>query len=225
MTDSRNHWRQANTQNPRTPRAFYEEQYEGEGYRTFDDTSQHGEYERLSAFIRSFGLDSGHALEVGCGRGAFQDLVADCTCVDIAVSAAKFIHKKFVVASATSLPFPDNCFDCVWSVMTLEHVPEPEKALGEFRRVAKPGGYVYLSPAWQCRPWTANGYNVRPYKELDLRGKIIKLSIPVRNNLVFRSLHVVTKRLVHHLAWVIVGLPTRFWYRQLRPNYAKFWTV
>lgn len=98
-------------------RSFYELQYQGEGYRTFGDDSPHEALEKLRGLIQNFNLQSGRVLEVGCGRGAFQDLVADYTGVDIARAAAEWIHKKFLVASAWLLPFSDNYFDSVWNVM------------------------------------------------------------------------------------------------------------
>ena len=218
------HRQRGDAKSPRRPSTFYEEQYKGEGYKTFDADFPHSEYERLNAFIKTARLESSRVLDVGCGRGAFQDLVTDYTGVDIAVSAGRWIHKKFLVASATSLPLPDNHYDCVWSAWTLEHVPEPEKGLEEMRRVTKSRGYIFLCPAWQCRPWAANGYDVRPYEGLDLWGKMIKVTIPLRNSVLFRSLYLVPKRLAHHVAWVVMRRPTRFWYRKLRPNYEKFWT-
>ena len=42
-------------------------------------------------------------------------------------------------------------FDVVWSVWTLEHIPNPEQALREIRRVTKDKGFIYLEPAWYCQ--------------------------------------------------------------------------
>jgi ubiquinone/menaquinone biosynthesis C-methylase UbiE len=47
---------------------------------------------------------------------------------------------RYVQADATSLPFPDACFDRVHSSWLLEHVPGPERAVREVLRVLKPGG-------------------------------------------------------------------------------------
>ena len=41
----------------------------------------------------------------------------------------------------TALSYPDNYFDAAVSSDTLEHIPRPEKAFAEIRRVLKPGGY------------------------------------------------------------------------------------
>jgi ubiquinone/menaquinone biosynthesis C-methylase UbiE len=43
---------------------------------------------------------------------------------------------------AESLPFPDQRFDFVVSTWTLCTIPDPVRALGEIRRVLKPGGLL-----------------------------------------------------------------------------------
>jgi len=52
---------------------------------------------------------------------------------------------KSSVAGAESLPFPDSHFDKAYSTMALHHFTDIDKALGEVRRVLRPGGlYVIL---------------------------------------------------------------------------------
>src|ERR1017187_10720642 len=41
-----------------------------------------------------------------------------------------------------TFPFPDNCFDLVFSWAVLEHVQDVPAVLREMRRVAKPGGRI-----------------------------------------------------------------------------------
>jgi SAM-dependent methyltransferase len=48
---------------------------------------------------------------------------------------------RFAPGSATALPFPDQTFDCVFSVTVLEEC-DAEKAIAEMIRVARPGGRV-----------------------------------------------------------------------------------
>jgi SAM-dependent methyltransferase len=45
------------------------------------------------------------------------------------------------------LPFADASFASVISVHSIEHVPDPERALGEVRRVLRPGGTaIFVTP-------------------------------------------------------------------------------
>ena len=46
--------------------------------------------------------------------------------------------------SATSLDFPDDTFDVVYSFGVLQHIPEVGKAVAEIHRVLKPGGELLV---------------------------------------------------------------------------------
>ncbi len=202
---------------------FYEKQYQGREYAPEDVAAEHFQSEELNAFLDRYQLRDRRCLEVGCGRGAFQYLVGDYTGTDLAESVRPYLHKPFFAGSATDLPFADGEFDVVWSVAVLEHVPGPERALQEMRRVLKDGGFLYLAPAWQCRPWAAQGYPVRPYRDFNWRGKLIKASIPIRDSVWFRSLHIGPRRVRRLLGWALRRRPTTFTYRELQPNYTHYW--
>lgn len=175
----------------------------------------------MAAFVKEFNLSSRPVLEIGSGRGYLQDIAENYTGLDISPSVARFYHKKFVLGSATALPFPDNSFDGVWSIWVFEHVPNPEQALREARRVTRDNGLVFLLPAWNCSSWAAEGYEVRPYSDFDLAGKLIKASIPVRSAPVFRIASLLPIRGVRTL--VARFGPTRLRYRRLTPNYEQYW--
>jgi SAM-dependent methyltransferase len=176
--------------------------------------------EHLVDFLRSFKLQDKRILDVGSGQGYLQDVVADYTGLDIATSVQRYYHKRFVLGSATSMPFAADTFDAAWSFSVLEHVPNPEAALVEIRRVVKDGGVLYLAPAWNCTSWAADGYDVRPYADFGVRGKLLKAVIPLR----FASAHLATPpiRLVR-AARTLSGRPTTLLYRRLVPNFQTYW--
>jgi SAM-dependent methyltransferase len=203
--------------------AFYNREYEGDRYAGFCIANEHPFYPVLTSFLDTYCLHQEKCLEIGCGRGAFQHIVQDYTGIDIAESVATYLQKPFYRASATDLPFADGSFGVIWSYAVLEHVEDPERALDEIRRVLKPGGFLLLLPAWQCRPWAADGYSVRPFSDFALKGKLIKASIPIRNSVVYRSLRIMPTRLFRLLAYWRRPMPTRFRYGSLKPNYEEFW--
>jgi SAM-dependent methyltransferase len=177
--------------------------------------------EDVSAFVERFNLRDRPVLDIGSGRGYLQDIAQNYTGLDISPSAARFYHKKFVVGSATAMPFSNNSFDGAWSVWVFEHVPNPEQAFYETRRVTREKGLLYLRPAWNCESWLAEGYKVRPYSDFGFVGKLIKASIPLRSSSLFMQMAFVPNRVVRRL----VGQfgPTRLRYRRLTPNYETFW--
>jgi ubiquinone/menaquinone biosynthesis C-methylase UbiE len=95
-------------------------------------------------------------LEVGCGTGvltrALGRMVQDGAVVgvDLAASllakagelAADVANVRFQEADARSLPFADETFDIVVFDSTLSHVPAPEQAVAEARRVLRAGGVM-----------------------------------------------------------------------------------
>lgn len=177
----------------------------------------------VKGFVAEFGLEDARVLEVGAGSGQLQDIVDDYTGLDIADSAARYFHKRFVQGSATDLPFGDSEFDSIWTVWTLEHVPDPEKALSELRRVVKPGGMLYVFPRWNCDSWAPRGLKVRPYENLSLLEKIGKASLSFRENLVYKLSYLAPVRAVRYIHWKMLGGETRLRYSALAPNYTHNW--
>ena len=71
-----------------------------------------------------------------------------------------------VLADLGALPFRDDTIDGILCEMVLEHVPDADGALREFRRVLKPGGRIYLAVPFlwpyhasphDYRRWTVSG--------------------------------------------------------------------
>jgi ubiquinone/menaquinone biosynthesis C-methylase UbiE len=105
-------------------------------------------------------------LDVGCGTGAFTQLVLDhcapgaITGVDPAAAQIDYARKQplakqaeFRVADATALPFDDGVFDVVASALVINFIPDHAKGLAEMRRVSRPGGIV-AGYMWDRSPHT-----------------------------------------------------------------------
>src|ERR671910_1347982 len=211
---------------------FYDLAYTPEGNKTIVKDTQRARDARdarttnniqgkVAEFVREHHLEKARVLDVGSGSGYLQDVVDDYPGIDISRSAARYYHKRFVAGTATAMPFGDHEFDAAWSIWVIEHIPNPEAALSEIRRVVKPGGLLYMVPAWDCTPFAAQGYEVRPYEDFGLRGKLVKASIPVRTLPEFWFITAVPNRLVRSVAGAFG--PTRLHYRRLTPNYREFW--
>ena len=175
----------------------------------------------IRAFVKYFGLQDKKVLDIGAGRGYLQDEVSDYTGLDISPTAKRFFHKRFVHGSATLMPLDENEFDAVWTIWVFEHVPNPQAALLEMRRVTKDGGVLFLDPQWDCTPWAAEGYSVRPFGDFGWRGKIIKASIATQSALWRLSRPLV--RLELYALWKATAGPTTLHYRRLTPNYIHYW--
>ncbi|HTM48533.1 MAG TPA: class I SAM-dependent methyltransferase [Bryobacteraceae bacterium] len=175
----------------------------------------------IRAFVRHFNLQEKRVLDIGAGRGYLQDVVPDYTGLDISPTAKRFFHKPFVHGSATLMPLKDNDFDGVWTIWVFEHVPNPQAALIELRRVTRDGGLVFLAPQWDCTPWAAEGYPVRPFSDFGWGGKLIKASIPIQDALWKMSRPFV--RLALYTRWKLHSKPTTLHYRRITPNYTNYW--
>jgi len=112
---------------------------------------------RLKRFMSKHGIGNRRGLEIGSGVGFLQDVMDDYTGLDISTSVARFYTKRFVLGSATAMPFGEDEFDIAFEFNVLEHVPNPEQVLREMRRVVKPGGYIYLDPSWGVPLFQAQG--------------------------------------------------------------------
>jgi|SRR5579871_1472368 len=178
---------------------------------------------RVTAFAAQYGLGQGRVLDVGSGTGYLQDVVENYVGLDISPSAARFYHKPFVVASATEMPFRNDEFDAAWSIWVLEHVPKPEQALREIRRVVKDGGYLFLLPAWNVMPYAAQGYPVRPYGDFGMGGKLVKATVPWVEFPITHYLGMMPWRAGRAASMKLGSGPTRLHYRPLNADYDHYW--
>ena len=105
------------------------------------------------------GIEGGRILDVGCGNGQFTGMLVhslasfeSVTGVDVDRDALRQAGERFgtgqytfLLAGAGDLPFPDESFDMVVISRALHHVEDPEKTLGEMRRVLSTGGTLLIN--------------------------------------------------------------------------------
>jgi SAM-dependent methyltransferase len=121
------------------------------GYRYME-----GRWEKVArAMVEQYGIKPGDKiLDVGCGKGFllydFTKVVPDLELHGIDISEYAIANAKdeikdcLQVGNATSLPYPDNYFDFVFSITTLHnlHCYDLDKALREIQRVSKKNKYI-----------------------------------------------------------------------------------
>jgi len=102
-----------------------------------------------------------HILEIGCGRGDFSCwlarelngsahfVAADFSATAVAkgrdFAASHGLHLDWQVMDIQNIAIADASFDFIFSCETIEHVPDPARAVRELARVLKPGGTVFLT--------------------------------------------------------------------------------
>ncbi len=85
---------------------------------------------------------------------------------------ARFENFSFVVGDIRSIPFETNCFDFVYTMGTIEHIPDPENAIKEIHRVLKKNGLAIIGVPYKYDPfgraaflWLGNKFDFLPYGE------------------------------------------------------------
>jgi SAM-dependent methyltransferase len=94
-------------------------------------------------------------LDVGCGTGALTMTIANrktaskVVGVDLSREYIEYCRTqnplnrvRFEVSDAQNLGFPDGAFDAAVSMLVLNFVPNPNRAVAEMKRVTAPGGRV-----------------------------------------------------------------------------------
>lgn len=97
-------------------------------------------------------------LDVGCGTGwavkQLGKMIPGGSACGIDLSPAMIEQAKdnsdasdnveFKTGDSENIPYEDELFDAVMCTSSFHHYPKPVRALSEFRRVLKPGGYAYV---------------------------------------------------------------------------------
>jgi ubiquinone/menaquinone biosynthesis C-methylase UbiE len=139
-----------------------------------------GEYDRFSRYMESGARDfyerllvvpGYRLLDVGCGSGQLALMAAkdglEVTGVDIASNLverarlraqAEGLTVRFEEADAEALPFEDDSFDVVVSLIGAMFAPRPELVAKELLRVCEPGGTIAMAN------WTPQGFVGQMFK-------------------------------------------------------------
>jgi SAM-dependent methyltransferase len=113
----------------------------------------------LKPFLMQENLDQKQVLEIGCGRGDFlcwlaQHTYAKLTGADFSTAGVSMgrdfaaslgLSIQWQVMDIQSIAHLEATFDIVISCETVEHVPNPAKAIHELARILKPGGKLFLT--------------------------------------------------------------------------------
>jgi SAM-dependent methyltransferase len=127
---------------------------------------QMGRWSRRLAvpFLEFAGASIGErVLDVGCGTGSLTSLLSErpdleAVCgmdyappyIEHAARSNSDPRVSFGIGDACALPFRDGAFDRVLSLLMLHFVGQPDLAVSEMRRVARPGATV-AAAVWDAR--------------------------------------------------------------------------
>lgn len=106
-----------------------------------------------ASLARRYGQRGARLLEIGSGLGHltgqlekwFEPAAVDINHWALAQSRNAASQTDMVESSAQELPFAEDTFGVVIIKHVVEHLPHPEKAIGEISRVTAPGGALILS--------------------------------------------------------------------------------
>jgi 2-polyprenyl-3-methyl-5-hydroxy-6-metoxy-1,4-benzoquinol methylase len=118
-------------------------------------------YRLIKTHLRPQDLKGHRILEIGCGRGDFTcwlaerfgsdaeiygaDFSATAVCKGQAFAESRQLPARWLVTDIQCIAASSDSFDVIFCCETLEHVPDPRKAVRELVRVLKPSGRLFVS--------------------------------------------------------------------------------
>ncbi len=154
----------------------------------FSQTRKHfwGELE----FIGEYAKVGDKILDYGCGNGRLLELFKGKNINYVGIDASgkliEFARDKYetmdgveflkINPSQTSLPFPDNYFNTIYSIAVFHHLPDKKfrlRIVKEMHRILKPGGYIVVTvwnlwqPKYRKKIWQNWKNKILGKSELD----------------------------------------------------------
>jgi len=128
---------------------------------------KHVDLEETECAFSLFHINPGmNILDVGCGTGNFSIKLAEkgvlVTGIDVSEkmlneagekAKKEKLNIRFMKMDSQNLKFPDEYFDGVISMATIEFVPDPETMINEMFRVCKKGGNILLGTINRESEW------------------------------------------------------------------------
>lgn len=111
--------------------------------------------------VKSLNVPNPRVLDVGCGTGNYTKIIKEhgfktngicLSAVDAKVCKEKGID--VTVCDMHGIEYPNNSFNAIFCVHTIEHSIAPYIAFCEFNRILKPGGILYISLPEPDTKWT-----------------------------------------------------------------------
>jgi SAM-dependent methyltransferase len=116
-----------------------------------DGASAEPVYRMVARALRESGAPRGTLVDVGCGRGALHAWVRDACSRYVGVDVVRYAgfpaDGELVLMNLDSghISLPDGCADVVVCAETIEHVENPRLLVRELVRLARPGGYLFVT--------------------------------------------------------------------------------
>lgn len=110
-------------------------------------------YAHITRQVLDYLEPGGLLLDIGCGTGLFIEryLASGSEAVGIDISKGMVTRARercplseFIIGTAESLPFQENTFDAVTSLLAFSYIEEPEKMVADMHRILRPGGRLAL---------------------------------------------------------------------------------
>ncbi len=120
----------------------------------------HNWQKKIKELLKSINARQLKGLDVGCAEGHMlfylhkRKAIGDMTAVDIDEEKLEYAKKHYPFCTykkgdINSLDFEDHTFDYIIAAEILEHLPDPELALNELRRISKKGAFILISVPYE----------------------------------------------------------------------------